>query len=133
MYLIKSRAWRPFLLLALLGGCAALDRALAPPLRPWPVPADGRIRREGRFLRVSGTSLKSREEADQDARRTLERWLRRLELDVELPERQPLIQSVLDSPHAKPVPSPILQATGFSSLINLDLLTLQKQLGTRYD
>ncbi len=77
--------------------------------------------------------MKSREEADAEVRKTLERWLMRLELDVELPERRPLVQSVLNEPRAKPVPSPTLQATGFTSIIELDLAALQSKLGTHYD
>jgi hypothetical protein len=85
------------------------------------------------MLRTYGSSLKSREESDADARKTLERWLMRLELDVELSERRPLVQSVLALPQAKPVPSPTLQATGYTSVIEIDLLTLQNKLGTHYD
>ncbi|MDX6768457.1 MAG: hypothetical protein SF051_02925 [Elusimicrobiota bacterium] len=124
---------RPFVLAVLLTGCADLRRALAPAPRPWPAPADDRVRIEGRMVRAYGASLKSREDADAEARRAMERWLLRLDLDAELLERRPLVRSVLDAPHARPVPSPALQAAGYSSVISLDLATLQKNLGTRYD
>lgn len=119
--------------MALLGGCAGLDRALAPAPRPWPVSTDGRIRRDGRMLRVYGTSMKSREDAEADARKTLERWLLGLDMEAELLDRRALVRSVLDSPRARPIPSPIHQAAGHAALIELDLVLLQKQLGTHYD
>lgn len=133
MYLIKSRAWRPFAVALLLAGCAAWDRAMAPAHNPWPTSTDGRVRRDGRVLRVFGASLRSREESDQDARKHLERWLWRLDLGGEVDERRALIQAVLDSREAKPVPSPTVEKSGYSSIIELDLPTLNKRLETHYD
>jgi hypothetical protein len=133
MYLIKSRAWRPFALVLLLGGCAAWERALAPAHNPWPTSTDGRVRRDGRVLRVFGASLRSRKESDQEARKYLERWLWRLDLGGEIEERRALIQAVLDSREARPVPSPTVEKSGYSSIIELDLPTLNKRLETHYD
>lgn len=133
-HLTKYRAFRPFLLpalLAVLAGCAELDRAFAPALRPWPLTADGRLHREERILRASGSSVKSREEADAEASKVLERWLGTLDIPLELPEKRAVIRAVMED--ARPVPSPVPQATGYTSLIHLDLPTLQKRLGTHYD
>jgi hypothetical protein len=121
------------LLLLLAGACAGLGEAFAPAQRPWPVPKDGRVRRDGRLLRVYGASLKSRDEAEKDARRLLEGWLWRLELGEDIGERRTIVERVLASPEAKPVPSPVPEVSGFTSLIELDLPTLQKKLGTHYD
>jgi hypothetical protein len=91
------------------------------------------VRRDGRVLRVFGASLKSREESDLDVRRSLERWLWRLDIGGEVDERAALIAAVLNSPEAKPVPSPTLEKSGFSSIIELDLPSLQAKLETHYD
>jgi hypothetical protein len=91
------------------------------------------VRRDGRLLRVYGASLKDRAEAEADARRSLEAWLWSLELVEEYPERKALVDSVLTSPEAKPVPSPVPEKSGFTSLIELDLPALQKKLGTHYE
>jgi hypothetical protein len=133
----KYRAWRPFVLAALaavLAGCgAAWERAMAPAHNPWPTSTDGRVRRDGRVLRVFCASLRSHEESDADARKHLERWLWRLQLGDELEERKALIQAVMDSREAKPVPSPTVEKSGFSSIIELDLPTLNRKLETYYD
>ena len=110
-----------------------MDRAFAPAPNPWPVPREGRVRRDGRLLRVYGASLKSRAEAETDAKRALEEWLWRLELGDDLPERAKAVESVLASPAAKPVPSPVPEVSGFTSIIELDLPSLQKKLGTHYE
>lgn len=110
-----------------------MEAAFAPTPRPWPIPRSGRARRDGRLLRVYGASLNNRAEAEEDARHELEGWLWRLELGDDLPERKALVESVLNSPEAKPIPSPVPEASGYSSLIELDLPTLQKKLGTHYD
>lgn len=117
----------------LAGGCSSLREAFAPALRPWPVPKDGRVRRDGRILRAYGASLKSRAEADADARKQLEEWLWRLGLGESYAERQAAVQAVLDSDAAKPVPSPVPEVSGYSSVIELNLPELQKTLGTHYD
>jgi len=120
--------------LALLtGSCAALDRAFAPAANPWPIRKDSRVRRDGRLLRVYGASLKSRTEAEADAKTALEAWLWGLDLGDDIPERKALIDSVIVSPAAKPVPSPVPEKSGFTSIIELDLPTLQKTLGTHYE
>lgn len=117
----------------LAAGCAGVREALAPAPRPWPVPKDGRVRRDGRILRAYGASLKSRAEADRDARARLEEWLWRLPLGEGYAERAAAVKSVLDSDAAKPVPSPVPEVSGYSSVIELDLHKLQKTLGTHYD
>lgn len=106
---------------------------MAPASRPWPLSSDGRVRRDGRVLRVFGASLRSREESDADARRALERWAWRLDIGGEVDERKALIEALLNSPEARPVPSPTLEKSGFSSIIELDLPTLQRRLETHYD
>ena len=121
------------LLVLLLGGCAQLERAFAPALRPWPIPKNGRVRRDGRLLRVYGASLKSREEAERDAAKLLEEWLWKLEAGDDVAERRAAVEGVLRSPEAKPVPSPVPEISGFTSIIELDLPALQKRLGTHYD
>ena len=119
----------------LFSSCASLDRALAPAPNPWPIPKESRVRRDGRLLRVYGASLKSRAEAEKDARTELERWLWRLEVGDgdDLPARKALLDSVLASPEVKPVPAPVAEVSGFTSIIELDLPKLQKTLGTHYE
>lgn len=125
---------RLVLSLALLaGGCASLEGAFAPAPNPWPIPRESRVRRDGRMLRVYGASLKSRAEAEEDARRSLEAWLWGLDLGDDVPVRKAEIESVLSSPAAKPVPSPVPEKSGFTSIIELDLPALQKRLGTHYE
>lgn len=119
--------------LALLAGCAAFDKAFEPAPNPWPVRRDSRIRRDGRMLRVYGASLKSRKEAEEDARRSLESWLWGLDLGDDVPLRKERIDEVLNSPAAKPVPSPVPEVSGFTSIIEIDLPGLQKKLGTHYE
>jgi hypothetical protein len=113
--------------------CASLDRAFAPSSNPWPIPKESRVRRDGRLLRVYGASLKSRSEAETDAKASLEAWMWILDLGDDIPERKALIEGVLNSPEAKPVPSPVPEKSGFTSIIELDLQNLQKKLGTHYD
>ncbi len=117
----------------LTASCASLDRAFAPPPNPWPIPKESRVRRDGRLLRVYGASLKSRAEAEADAKVSLEAWLWSLELGDDIPLRKTLIGTLLNSPEAKPVPSPVPEKSGFTSIIELDLLALQKKLGTHYE
>lgn len=117
----------------LAGGCASLEGAFAPAPNPWPIPRESRVRRDGRMLRVYGASLKSRAEAEEDARRSLEAWLWGLNLGGEYPERKEQIEAVIASPAAKPVPSPVPEKSGFTSIIELDLPSLQKRLGTHYE
>lgn len=116
-----------------LAACASLDRAFAPAANPWPLQKESRVRRDGRLLRVYGASLKNRGEADTDARASLEAWLWTLDLGDDIPERKALIEGVLNSPEAKPVPSPVPEISGFSSIIELYLAALQKKLGTHYE
>ena len=106
---------------------------MAPAHNPWPTSTDGRVRRDGRVLRVFGASTKSREESDADARKAFERWLWRLDMGGEVSERKAVIDAILGSRAANPVPSPVLQASGHSSIIEVDLPSLQKTLGTHYD
>lgn len=113
--------------------CSTLEHAFAPAANPWPISKDGRARRDGRLLRVYGASLKSRGEAEIDAKVSLESWLWSLDLGDDIPERKGLIESVLNSPQAKPVPSPVPEKSGFTSIIELDLPSLQKKLGTHYE
>lgn len=120
-------------LVGALAACATLDHAFAPAPNPWPVPKESRVRRDGRLLRVYGASLKSREEAEGDARRSLESWLWLLDLGDDIPERKRVIDGVLKSPGVKPVPSPVPEVSGFTSIIEIDLPTLQKTLGTHYE
>ncbi len=120
-------------LTALAASCGSLERAFAPASNPWPIPKESRVRRDGRLLRVYGASLKSRAEAETDARASLEAWLWVLDLGDDVPERQVMIESVLKSPEAKPVPSPVPEKSGFTSIIELDLPILQKKLGTHYE
>lgn len=117
----------------LAGGCASLEGAFAPAPNPWPIPRESRVRRDGRMLRVYGASLKNRAEAEEDARRSLEAWLWGLNLGGEYPERKEQIEAVIASPAAKPVPSPVPEKSGFTSIIELDLPSLQKRLGTHYE
>ncbi len=117
----------------LAGGCATLEGAWAPAANPWPIPRESRLRRDGRMLRVYGASLKSRAEAEADARHSLEAWLWGLDLGDDVPQRKAEIESVLSSPVAKPVPSPVPEKSGFTSIIELDLPALQKKLGTHYE
>jgi hypothetical protein len=120
----------------LAASCGSLERAFAPAANPWPIPHEGRVRRDGRLLRVYGASLKNRAEAESDAARALEAWLWSIDLgDLgdDLAGRQAVIASVLSSPEAKPVPSPVPEKSGFSSIIELDLPSLQKKLGTHYE
>jgi hypothetical protein len=91
------------------------------------------VRRDGRLLRVYGASLKSREEAEADAKMSLEGWLWGLDLGDDMPERKALIDSVLDSPEVKPVPSPVPEKSGFTAIIEVNLPILQKKLGTHYE
>jgi len=120
----------------LASSCANLHGAFAPAANPWPIPRESRVRRDGRLLRVYGASLKNRADADMDAARALEAWLWSIDLgDLgdDLAGRRSLIASVLSSPEAKPVPSPVPEKSGFSSIIELDLPSLQKKLGTHYE
>jgi hypothetical protein len=115
---------------------AASCAAFAPAPNPWPIPRESRVRRDGRLLRVYGASLKNRAEAETDAARALEAWLWTIdlgELGDDLEGRQAMIASVLASPEAKPVPSPVPEKSGFTSVIELDLPALQKKLGTHYE
>jgi len=127
----RQRLLLPLLLLA--GACSTFDKAFAPAANPWPIPKESRVRRDGRMLRVYGASLKSRAEAEADAKRSLEGWLWTLELGDDIPERKKTIDGVLNSPEAKPVPSPVPEISGFSSVIEFDLPSLQKKLGTHYE
>ncbi len=127
----RQRLVLPLLLLA--GACSTFDKAFAPATNPWPIPKESRARRDGRMLRVYGASLKSRAEAEADAKRSLESWLWGLDLGDDIPERKKTIDRILISPEAKPVPSPVPEISGFSSIIELDLPILQKKLGTHYD
>ncbi|UPT74614.1 MAG: hypothetical protein M0D55_02450 [Elusimicrobiota bacterium] len=120
-------------LVGTLAACASLERAFAPAPNPWPVPKESRVRRDGRLLRVYGASLKSRAEAESDAKRSLEAWLWLLDLGDDIPERQRVIAGVLSSPEVKPVPSPVPEISGFTSIIEVDLPSLQKKLGTHYE
>ena len=113
--------------------CAGLERAFAPASNPWPIPRESRVRRDGRMLRVYGASLKNRVEAEADAKASLEAWMWTLDLGDDIPERQAMIDGVIASPQAKPVPSPVAEKSGFTSIIELDLLALQKKLGTHYE
>jgi hypothetical protein len=117
----------------LAGACASLDRAFAPAANPWPIPKESRVRRDGRLLRVYGASLKNRDEAAADAKRALESWLWLLDLGDDIQERRRAINGVLSSRAAKPVPSPVPEVSGFTSIIELDLRSLQKKLGTHYE
>ncbi len=122
-------------LLASLTACSSLERAFAPAHNPWPIPKDSRVRRDGRLLRVYGASLKSRQEAEADARTALEAWLWRLDVEDgdDLTVRKAKVDAILASPEVKPVPSPVPEVSGFTSIVELDLPTLQKKLGTHYD
>lgn len=113
--------------------CTSLERAFAPAANPWPIPKESRVRRDGRLLRVYGASLKSRAEAEADAKISLEGWLWGLDLGDDIPERKALIDSVLSSPEVQPVPSPVPEKSGFTSIIELNLPILQKKLGTHYE
>lgn len=123
----------PLAALSLAAACASLDKAFAPAANPWPITKEGRVRRDGRLLRVYGASLKSRAEAEADAKTALEAWLWGLDLGDDIPERKATIESVLNSPQAKPVPSPVPEKSGFTSIIEVDLPALQKRLGTHYE
>ena len=129
--MIRQRLALSLCLLA--GACASFDRAFAPAANPWPIPKESRVRRDGRMLRVYGASLKNRAEAETDAKRSLESWLWGLDLGDDIPERKKTIDRILISPEAKPVPSPVPEVSGFSSIIELDLPSLQKKLGTHYE
>jgi len=85
------------------------------------------------MLRVYGASLKNRAEAEADAKRSLEAWLWGLDLGDDIPMRKVQIDAVLGSPAARPVPSPVPEKSGFTSIIEIDLPTLQKTLGTHYE
>ncbi|MBI5246700.1 MAG: hypothetical protein HY923_05925 [Elusimicrobia bacterium] len=129
--MIRQRFLLSFCLLA--GACSTWEKAFAPAANPWPIPKESRVRRDGRMLRVYGASLKSRAEAEADAKRSLEGWLWTLELGDDIPERKKTIDRILISPETKPVPSPVPEISGFSSIIEIDLPSLQKKLGTRYE
>ena len=118
---------------AMAASCATFERAFAPAANPWPIPKESRVRRDGRLLRVYGASLKSRAEAETDAKISLEAWMWGLDLGDDIPERKALIGAILGSPEAKPVPSPVPEKSGFTSIIELDLSALQKKLGTHYE
>ncbi len=120
-------------LAAATGACETLERAFAPAPNPWPIRKESRVRRDGRLLRVYGASLKSRAEAEADAARALESWLWSLDLGDDIPVRKAEIDAVLASPAAKPVPSPVPEKSGFTSIIEIDLPSLQKRLGTHYE
>jgi hypothetical protein len=120
-------------LAAAAASCASLDRAFAPAANPWPIPKESRVRRDGRLLRVYGASLKSRAEAEADAKTALEAWMWGLDLGDDIPERKALIEKIINSMAAKPVPSPVPEKSGFTSIIELDLPSLQKHLGTHYE
>jgi len=117
----------------LTAACGTLEKAFAPAANPWPIPREARVRRDGRLLRVYGASLKSRQDAEIDAANVLEGWMWSLDLGDDIPERKAIIETVLRSPQAKPVPSPVPEKSGFTSIIELDLPTLQKKLGTHYE
>lgn len=119
--------------LVLTAACGTLDQAFAPAPNPWPIPRESRVRRDGRMLRVYGASLKNRAEAEADAKRSLEAWLWGLDLGDDIPMRKVQIDAVLGSPAARPVPSPVPEKSGFTSIIEIDLPTLQKTLGTHYE
>jgi hypothetical protein len=91
------------------------------------------VRRDGRLLRVYGASLKDRGEAEADAKRSLQAWLWTLDLGDDIPERKRIIDNVLASPGVKPVPSPVPEKSGFTSVIEVDLPALNKTLGTHYE
>ncbi|PIR16041.1 MAG: hypothetical protein COV48_11070 [Elusimicrobia bacterium CG11_big_fil_rev_8_21_14_0_20_64_6] len=120
-------------LAVMTASCATIEKAFAPAANPWPIHKESRVRRDGRLLRVYGASLKSRSEAEQDARRSLESWMWGLALGDDIPERRDMIDRVINAPAAKPVPSPVPEKSGFTSIIELDLPTLQKALGTHYE
>jgi hypothetical protein len=127
---------RQLLLLSLCvaaGACSAFDKAFAPASNPWPIPKDSRVRRDGRLLRVYGASLKNRAEAEEDAKKALEAWLWTLDLENgdDIPERKRVVDAVLNG--IKPVPSPVPEKSGFTSIIEIDLPSLQKSLGTHYE
>jgi hypothetical protein len=131
-------AFRPLALAAaalLLASCSSLERAFAPAANPWPIPKESRVRRDGGLLRVYGASLKTRAEAEKDARQSLEAWLWGLEVGDgdDLPARKAKIDGVLASPEVRPVPSPVPEVSGFTSVIEVDLKALQAKLGTHYD
>lgn len=130
---IPTRVRQPLLVIICLlaGACATLDRAFEPAPNPWPIPKESRVRRDGRMLRVYGASLKSRAEAESDAKRSLEAWLWMLDLGDDIPERKKTIEGVLV--RSKPVPSPVPEVSGFASIIEIDLPILQKELGTHYE
>lgn len=124
-------------LLALLAvsslACASLEKAFEPAPNPWPIPRESRVRRDGRLLRVYGASLKDRAEAEADAKRSLHAWLWTLDLGDDIPERKRIIENVMASPGVKPVPSPVPEKSGFTSVIEVDLPALNKTLGTHYE
>jgi hypothetical protein len=91
------------------------------------------MRRDGRILRVNGASLNNKAEADADAKQALESWLWTLDLGDDVPARRALIDSITASPAAQPVPSPMHELSGFNSIIELDLTSLQNKLGTHYE
>ena len=132
---IPARLRQPLLLLLVAGGaaCASLEKAFEPPPNPWPIPKESRVRRDGRLLRVYGASLKDRAEAEGDAKRSLMAWLWTLDLGDDIPERKRIIDGVLASPGVKPVPSPVPEKSGFTSVIEVDLPGLNKILGTHYE
>ena len=117
----------------LAASCSTLERAFAPAANPWPIQKESRVRRDGRLLRVYGASLKSRSEAEADAKASLEGWLWGLDLGDDIPERKAQIEGILNSPETRPVPSPVPEKSGFTSIIELDLPSLQKKLGTHYE
>lgn len=113
--------------------CGTLEKAFAPAPNPWPIPRESRVRRDGRLLRVYGASLKSRQEAEADAKRSFEAWMWSLDLGDDFPERKALIDRIVNSKAALPVPSPVPEKSGFTSIIEIDLPSLQKHLGTHYE
>jgi len=67
------------------------------------------------------------------ARRSFEAWMWSLDLGDDVPERERLIGRIVNSKAALPVPSPVPEKSGFTSIIEIDLPSLQKQIGTHYE
>lgn len=106
---------------AVLASCAPVPHL-------WPSPRDPRIRRDGKFLRVYGASLKSSEAAEADARRNLRSYLESLGIPGE--NRDLKIASVLEFADAWPTHD---APDGYSSVIELSLEELQQALETKYE
>lgn len=109
----------------MLNACAPMK----PVPRPWPRPADQRVRVDGSRVRAYGASLKSAEAAAVDARRALRDYASALGSPYEGDERRIRFDQAASAAAVQTLPS----KTGYSAVAELELAELQRILSTHYD